>query len=223
VLVNAIYFLGNWEKPFNPDRTRPEPFYRTASDVQDVPTMHRATEFRVSQEDGVTAVELPYRGLELSMLLLIPDEIEGLTAIEAGLDAEKLDRLISALAFERILLALPRFELEPAESLALGQPLSDLGMPLAFDQARADFSGMADPRNPIDSLYIAKVFHKGFVRVDEKGTEAAAATAVIMAGRGGPVAPPREIKADRPFLFLIRDTATGLVLFLGRVSDPAQK
>jgi serpin B len=117
-----------------------------------------------------------------------------------------------------------KFDVNPAESLSLGQDLAALGMPLAFDAKRADFTGMANPPSFAEGLVIAHVFHKGFVRVDEKGTEAAAATAVVMIARGlfREEDPPREVKVDRPFLFLIRDNASGLVLFLGRVSDPSQ-
>src|SRR5262249_44036035 len=116
-------------------------------------------------------------------------------------------------------------EINPESSLSIGDTLSALGMPLAFDQEKADFTGIANPPKPTDRLYIAKVFHKAFVKVDEKGTEAAAATAVSM-GRGGaapPPAAPLEFRADHPFLFFLRDTRSGVILFMGRVSDPAAK
>jgi serpin B len=185
--------------------------------------MNRTGGFRIAQKDGVTALEIPYKGGELSMMLLVPDEIEGLAAVEGALDAKKLDALVSAMQVERVWVSLPKFEVRPGESLSLGEDLKAMGMPLAFDRQRADFTGIASPPDPDDRLVIAKVFHKGFVRVDEKGTEAAAATAV-MAIRAGSMAqePPRQLKVDRPFLFLIRDNASGLVLFLGRVSDPSR-
>jgi serine protease inhibitor len=221
VLVNAIYFLGDWAIPFEHVATRPAPFHLTASQQKDVPTMNRTGAFRVAQRDGVTALEIPYKGGQMSMLLLIPDQIEGLAAVEGALDARKLEALVGELKQERVWLALPKFELKPGASLALGEDLKALGMPLAFDLQRADFTGIASPPDPADRLVIAEVFHKGFVRVDEKGTEAAATTAVMMLRAGAaPMAPPREVKADRPFLFLIRDNASGMILFLGRVSDP---
>jgi serpin B len=223
VLVNAIYFLGDWEEPFSERATHPAPFHLSASEKKDVPTMNRTDWFRIAQQDGVTALEIPYKGGELSMMLLVPDEIEGLAAIEGTLDTKKLDVLTSAMEEERVWVALPKFDVNPAESLSLGMDLAALGMPLAFDDKRADFTGIANPPSPAEGLVIAHVFHKGFVRVDEKGTEAAAATAVVMVGRGLPEDPPRELKVDRPFLFLIRDNASGLVLFLGRVSDPGQQ
>ncbi len=224
VLVNAIYFLGDWAVPFEHYSTRPAPFHLTASEQKDVPTMNRTGTFRIGQRDGVTALEIPYKGGGMSMLLLVPDAVDGLAAVEESLDGTRLDSLVGAMKEERVWLALPKFELNPGASLALRQDLEALGMPLAFNPRKADFTGIANPPNPDDRLVLGEVFHKGFVRVDEKGTEAAAATAV-MGIRGGAamMAPPRLFKADRPFLFLIRDTASGLVLFLGRVSDPSQR
>jgi serpin B len=223
VLVNAIYFLGDWMFQFQLDDTRPAPFYLTASETKDVPTMNRTGLFRIAQKEGVTALEIPYKGGEMSMMLLVPSEIEGLAEIEGRLDTKKLDALVGAMKEEEVWLALPSFEVSPFDSLSLGEELVTLGMPLAFDQARADFTGIAKPPDPGDGLFIGKVYHKGFVRVDEKGTEAAAATAVTMAWRCSFGEPPRELKVDRPFLFLIRDNASGLIVFLGRVSDPSQR
>jgi serpin B len=222
VLVNAIYFLGDWSYPFEPGETRPSTFHLTASETKKVPTMHRTGGFRIAQKDGVTALEIPYKGDALSMMLLVPDEIEGLAAVEGALDTKKLDGLVSAMKDEYVVLALPKFEVNPGESLSLGEDLKALGMPLAFDRNKADFTGIADPPKPEGRLVLAKVFHKGFVKVDEKGTEAAAATAVmgVVAG-AAPGGGPRHLLVDRPFLFLIRDNASGLVLFLGRVSDPS--
>jgi serpin B len=223
VLVNAIYFLGDWAVQFEREATHPAPFYLTATETKDVPTMNRAGLFRFAQKDGVTALEIPYKGGEMSMMLLVPDEIEGLAVVEAGLDAKKLAALVGAMKEEEVRLALPSFAVNPSDSLSLGNDLKALGMPLAFSQTSADCTGLADPPDPGDGLYIGRVYHKGFVRVDEKGTEAAAATAVTMALRCSFGEPPRQLKVDRPFLFLIRDNASGLVLFLGRVSDPSQR
>ncbi|HEX6863124.1 MAG TPA: serpin family protein [Thermoanaerobaculia bacterium] len=225
VLVNAIYFLGDWAVPFDAGETRPRPFHLTAAEQKTVPTMSREGSMRYVQTEALSAVELPYKGGELSMLLLVPREIEGLAAIESGLNAKQLDEITGALKWGLVDLTLPKFEVKPVESLSLGEDLKAMGMPLAFDRDKADFTGIADPPNPIDRLVLAKVFHKGFVKVDEKGTEAAAATAVmsVMAG-AAPGGPPRivRIEVDRPFLFLIRDNASGLVIFLGRVNDPSR-
>ncbi len=130
-----------------------------------------------------------------------------------------------ALQHEQVIVALPKFEINPAQSLALGDTLKALGMPLAFDPAKADFTLIANPPSPADRLYISQVFHKAFVKLDEKGTEAAAATAVVMAraGAAAPTKPPSEFKADHPFLFFLRHVRSGAILFMGRVSDPAAK
>jgi serpin B len=130
---------------------------------------------------------------------------------------------VKALAPKRVFLSLPKFEVNPQKSLALGDLLRSLGMVDAFDRNKADFTGIANPPSPADRLVISNVFHKGFVRVDEQGTEAAAATAVPMARAGGAPEKPFELAVNRPFLFFIRDRASGLVLFLGRVSDPSRK
>lgn len=224
VLVNAIYFLGDWAEAFEHRATHPAPFHLTASRRTDVETMNRSGTFRIARRDGLTAVEIPYKRGEMSMLLLVPDEVEGLAAVEKALDSNGLGKLVRGLGEKRVRLSLPRFELNPATPLALASDLAALGMPLAFDPERADFTAMANPPDASQRLYLSQVFHKGFVRVDEKGTEAAAATAAIMQVRSSPAKPPRqiEINADRPFLFLIRENASGLVLFLGRVSDPSR-
>ena len=224
-IVNAIYFLGDWAVPFERASTQPAPFHATPAEARDVPTMNRVGGFRVAHKDGVTAVELPYKGRGMSMLLLVPDALDDLAAFESTLDAARLEALVAALKGERVWLSLPRFEVRPSRSLSLADDLAALGMPLAFDPGAADFTGMANPPSPAQRLVIARVFHKGFVKVDEKGTEAAAASAILMAETaaiaGGP--PPLRIKVDHPFLFLIRDDASGLVLFLGRVTDPSRR
>ncbi|HEY2294457.1 MAG TPA: serpin family protein [Thermoanaerobaculia bacterium] len=134
-------------------------------------------------------------------------------------DARKLDALAAAMKYQLVSLALPKFELSPMASLSLREDLRALGMPLAFDPGKADLTGIAKPLKPEERLVLGDVFHKGFVRVDEKGTEAAGATAVEVPVTGPPQE-PLQVRADRPFLFLIRDNASGTILFLGRVSDP---
>jgi serpin B len=223
VIVNAIYFLGDWAYPFEPDETQDASFHLSASKKKDVPTMNRTGGFFVTHQDGVTALEIPYKGSELSMMILVPDEIEGLAAVERTLDPQKIEALASAMKRERVWLALPKFEVNPGGSLSLGEELQALGMPLAFDRKRADFTGIANPPNPNERLSLDEIFHKAFVRVDEKGTEAAAATAGGLVGGAPFEDPARPVKVDRPFLFLIRDNASGLVLFLGRVTDPSRR
>jgi serpin B len=222
VLVNAIYFLGDWASPFNKNSTRDGAFF-AAKGKKDVATMHQAGSFRFADIDNVKALELPYKGAQTSMLILLPKETDGLEALEKSLDAGRLDAIVAALKSERVMVSLPKFEVSPAEPLSLGNDLKQLGMADAFDRQRADFTGIANPPSPAERLYIAKVFHKAFVRVDEKGTEAAAATAVVMARAGSAPQKFIEFNADHPYLFFIRDNTSGLVLFMGRVADPTVK
>jgi serpin B len=224
VLVNAIYFLGDWQQPFDKISTRPAPFRLAGAAAKDVPTMHLTGALRYGRGEGWKALELPYKGGQLSMLVLLPDAAEGLPGFERGLTPEKLDAISGSLRGTRVAVALPKFEVNPAGALALSDHLKAMGMNTAFDRQKADFTGIANPKDPADRLFVGQVIHKAFVKSDEKGTEAAAATAVIMPRAASmPMAPPDEFKADHPFLFLIRDNESGLVLFLGRVADPSLK
>lgn len=225
VLTNAIYFLGDWMMPFDKNRTRNEAFHPAPGASKDVPTMHQAAEHRFAAVDSVKVLEMPYQGGELAMTLVLPDAPDGLDALEKRLTTAALDRWVGALNTQKVVVSLPKFEIDPPSSLSLGDTLKDLGMPLAFERLRADFTGIANPPKPEDRLYISKVFHKAFVKLDEKGTEAAAATAVVMARAGGapPSTPPLEFKADHPFLFFLRDARSGMILFMGRVADPSAK
>jgi serpin B len=224
VLVNAIYFLGDWASPFSKAATRSAPFHTSPSTEVAVPTMRQTESFGWMRGDRFQALELPYERGGFSMLVLLPDAVDGLVALEDGLSAEALDRVVASLVPTRVDLALPKFEVNPAHAVSLSPLLRAMGLTAAFDRDRADFTGIADPPDPRDRLFISEVFHKAFVRTDEQGTEAAAATAVPMM-RIGSAMPSRPIPfvADHPFLFLIRDRASGLVLFMGRVSDPSTK
>ena len=221
VLVNAVYFLGGWDEAFPPKATGTEPFHTSKTAVKDVPTMHRSGTIACFQSEsaGLQAIELPYKGRGLSMVIVLPDAVDGIAAVETRLTAAVFDTIVANLHNGQVSLSLPRFEVAPAASLSLASTLAALGMPAAFDRDKADFTGIANPAAPRDRLYVGAAFHKAFVKADEKGTEAAAASALSMAVRGEA---PRVVtfKADHPFLFLIRDTATGLILFMGRVTDP---
>jgi serpin B len=221
VLANAIYFLGGWSQPFSKQLTAAAPFHLTASESRDVPTMHHADLFRFAATDGVKLLEMFYKGRALAMTLVLPDQIDGLDAVEARLSPATLDAWLGALAADRVDIALPRFEIDPADSLALADTLEALGMPFAFNPNKANFTGIATP-----SLYIDKVFHKAFVKLDEKGTEAVAATAVVgrkLSAKGEPPPPKVKFHADHPFLFFLRDVRSGMILFMGRVTDPTAK
>jgi serpin B len=221
-LVNAVYLLASWAHPFQEAATRPEAFHVGGGAPRDVPTMHLTENYAYAELPGLKVLNMPYEGGQLAMTILLPSERNGLAALEQRIDAGQLATWISALKPERVAVSLPRFRVDPAQPLALSEELSRLGMPLAFDRRRADFTGIAAPPRAEDRLVVSEVFHKAFVNVDEKGTEAAAATAVVMMRAAG-MRPqePKAFVADHPFLFLIRDTKSGLVLFLGRVVDPA--
>lgn len=222
VLVNAIYFLGDWQDPFKKELTAPWPFRVTKREKKDVPTMHTTNSFGFVAKNGLKAVELPYQGGDLSMLVVLPDQIEALGAVEKSLTPQKLDELVKSLQPTEVAVSLPKFEINPSGALRLAHELKELGMSAPFDRHKADFTGIANPANADDRLFIGEVIHKAFIRVDEKGTEAAAATAVVMNLAGG-FQLATEFSADHPFLFFIRDRATGLIIFMGRVADPSAK
>ncbi len=221
VLVNAIYLKAPWAKEFKKSATEPRPFHSANAKTSDVPTMVRKDSFGFAQRDGFSVVALPYAGGELQFLILLPGEPNGLPALERKLSPSLLADCAN-LKSQDVLLYLPKFKLEPP-LFQLSKPLQDLGMKSAFDipQGSANFDGIA-PRRPDDYLYISAVFHKTFVEIDEKGTEAAAATAVVMMmATSMPVeTKPIEVRVDRPFLFAIQHRASGACLFLGRVVNP---
>jgi len=220
VLVNAIYFLADWQDQFEKHATTEQPFAIAPGKTRPAMLMRRRGSYRMAKADGVAVLELPYAGGDAAMVVVLPDKIDGLEAIERSLDAARLAAWTQALAEQEILVWLPRFVVDPPAAMELGKPLQALGMARAFDPERADFTGIANPPKPADRLYIGEVFHKAFVKVDEKGTEAAAATAVVMPRGAGMPRPVPEFKADHPFLFFIVDKASGLVLFMGRVDEP---
>jgi len=221
VLTNAIYFLGMWPLPFFQKNTKAAAFHPTPSESKDVPTMHIVHEFRFAATDGVKLLELPYRGGALAMTLVLPDQQDGLEAVETRLVRATLDGWIAALAMVRVDVALPKFEINPPASLALNKTLITLGMPLVFDPQKADLTGIAP-----GGIHVSNVFHKAFIKLDEEGTEAAAASAVFVMSkvkRGPPPPPKAEFHADHPFLFFLRDVRSGMILFMGRVSDPTAR
>jgi serpin B len=222
VLTNAIYFLGDWETPFKKESTQPAAFHPTGKGAHDVATMHAQEGFRYAHQDGVRLLDLPYQGGELAMTFVLPDKADGLGDVEAKLDPATLDRWMGAMKGTLVDVALPKVTIDPAEPIELRDALAALGMKLAFDPEAADLSGMAKTTSPKDKLFLSAVFHKAFVKVDEKGTEAAAATAIMAeAGTGAPTPhKAEEFHADHPYLFFLHDVRSNLVLFMGRVSDP---
>jgi len=222
VLVNAVYLKAPWAEEFSERGTVPLPFHARGGDAANVPTMNTQKSFGYAKEKSMTVVSIPYKGGELQFLIILPDEIDGLQKVEAGLTADKLVGWAS-LPNRDVRLFLPKFKME-APTLPLGDALQKLGMTSAFDipPESANFDRMAPRHLPNDYLYISKVFHKTFISVDEKGTEAAAATAVVMATRSAIMRPvePVEVRVDHPFVFAIQHRASGACLFLGHVVDP---
>jgi serpin B len=212
VLTNAIYFNAAWQYPFEEDMTGDGPFYLLDGGEVTVPMMRQTESFGYAEGDGYQAVELLYDGGELSMVILLPASGQ-FDTFEGTLDAQQVDGIIGSLEYRQVALTMPKFEFE--SEFSLREALVAMGMPVAFS-GDADFSGMTGNRD----LFIAEVIHKAFVSVDEAGTEAAAATAVVM-----PTSMPPdetiEVTVNRPFVFLIQDIETGAILFIGRVVNPS--
>lgn len=215
VLTNAIYFNAAWHYPFDEKNTAPGAFHLLDQSQVSVPMMHQREYFSYAQGDGYQALELPYRGMDgeaspVSMVIVLPQEGR-FEEVAGSLDAQKVQAVLGALQPRLVELALPKFSFEA--SFKLNDALAVLGMPVAFTGG-ANFSGMDGTR----SLFISDVVHKAFVAVDEAGTEAAAATAVVIARTS--VETPVAFTVDRPFLLLILDKPTGAILFLGQVVNP---
>lgn len=219
VLANAVYLKAQWISQFNKALTKSEPFHIRGSTTVDVSMMRQREEFGYAKHDGFVAVSLPYIGNELQFLILIPDQGDGLPALESILSPNLLAEC-AKLKERDVHLSLPKFRFEPA-TIALADKLQTLGMKTAFDQPRgsANFDKIA-PRKPNDYLAISEVFHKTFIAVDEKGTEAAAATSIVMLGVRAIRPEPIEVKVDRPFIYAIQHVPSGACLFIGRVTDP---
>jgi serpin B len=213
VLVNAIYLKAAWQWPFPPSLTKPASFTRLDGSTVDVPTMHLGTELSYAEGADWKAVELPYVGGQLAMTIVVPDDLAGFVS---HADGATFGSIATALASRRpqVDLALPKFSIETKADL--GAALKDLGMTDAFDPDRADFSAMTTQ----ERLYVSAVIHQANIDVDEKGTTASAATAVVMDTSSAPV-DQVTLNVDRPFLFELRDVTTGTIVFLGQVTDPA--
>ena len=222
VLANALYLKAPWASEFSNDATHLEWFHVRGGTPVDRPMMRKTDEhFGYAKREGFTAVSLPYAGHDLQFLVLLPDEADALRALESKLSG---DMLAGCAKLEKrdVDLHLPKFKIEPP-TITLAKQFEALGMKTAFDQPKgsANFDKIA-PRKPNDYLGISQIFHKTFIAVDEKGTEAAAATATGMEflSLRSPPRPPIEVKVDRPFVYAIQHVPSGVCLFLGRVTDP---
>ena len=226
LLVNAVYFKGAWASEFMPSATREEPFHLDTGGKVPVKLMHQRTGAGYLHARGFEVLDLAYSGGNLSLLVLLPHRTAGLRTLEETLSAAVLDDLVAHMRQQVVDVFLPRFTTTWG-AVDLGQHLAALGMPLAFDAARADFSGIDGHEPPHeDSLHLSAVVHTAFVELNERGTEAAAATALAMVVRAvasPPEPPPIPVfRADRPFLYAIRDRHSGAFLFVGRLVDPTR-
>lgn len=213
VLTNAIYFKGDWKTKFSKWKTRKADFAVSAKDNVKVPMMHLKEDFKYYEDEKVQAIELPYKGDEISMLVILPSKTEGIREIENTLTAENLDVLLSKMWMTEVDVYFPKFKMTWG-TFSLKNALIKLGMPDAFSPEKADFSGM----NGTGNLWVSDVFHQAFIEVNEEGAAAAAATGAIMVR-----AAHNEFifRADHPFIFIIKDNRSQSILFLGRVMNPA--
>jgi serpin B len=240
LVVNAVTFKGAWQNPFLAERTTTEEFYLLDQSPVSASFMVREGTFSYVIEDDLVAIELPYAGGDWSMIVImpgggfsrfldlcLPDESPTLMEYERRLSINEINRIrheldISSEQGETIELHFPHFEMESKHELV--PVLSLMGMPLAFDRWKADFTGIATPPSPEDELYITQILQKALMKVTEEGTEAVAATAVIMGVRGGlPKKNPNALTIDRPFIVFIQHRPTGSILFMGKVLDPRRK
>jgi serpin B len=226
VLVNAVYFKGLWVMPFQRAATRDERFYLGNDGEVRVPLMHQDGEVRYLQGAGYQAVDLVYRGGDLSLLVLLPKRKNGLEDLEKRLSVQMLQVCASQMVTRRVRVSLPRFKITWG-TVNLRDHLTTLGMHLAFNRHKADFSGINGRKPPDeDSLFLSAVLHKAFVEVHEEGTEAAAATAVLSPPTAARFSMPQPVpifRADHPFLYAIRERKSGIILFLGRMADPSRQ
>jgi serpin B len=211
VLTNAIYFDAAWQNPFSADKTQNGTFNLLDGSTVSVPMMNNEASYGYTQGTGYQAVELPYSGGQVAMDIIMPDA-GNFTTFESGMTAGSVSAIISNLQTKSINLTMPKFNFD--SSFSLNSALSALGTPIAFSN-QADFSGMTGNKD----LTIADVVHKAYVAVDEQGTEAAAATGVVMSAMA--VMNQNNVTIDQPFIFMIRDIQTGAILFVGRVLNPA--
>jgi serpin B len=213
VLTNAIYFKSNWQDKFQKEATQDAPFKLSADKNVTCPMMNRQGHYGYFEGDGMQVLEMPYMSDDLSMFVLLPKKVDGLAELEKQLSADNVAKWLGQCKNAMVKVSFPRFK--TTGQFALAQTLKAMGMADAFSD-KADFSGMS----AAEKLQISEVVHKSFVAVDEEGTEAAAATAVMMAGAARMPEQPKVFTADHPFVYLIRHNTTGAILFAGRLTTP---
>jgi serpin B len=216
VLTNTIYFKGAWSNVFEKSATSNQDFKVNPNKSIKVQMMRQTDWFNYAETDDLQVLELPYKGQKLSMVILLPKS-DDLKSVENQLSSEKLGQLRGNLSTKRVDISIPKFKF--TTSYILNDNLQEIGMSSAFS-GNADFSGITGDRN----LFIGTAIHKAYIDVNEEGTEAAAATGIGMVGTSMPhqEPPPIIFRADHPFIFLIQETQTGNILFMGRVANPAE-
>ena len=213
VLTNAVYFNAVWDKPFEVGMTQAEAFNTLSGETVTASMMRQTERFRYHRDEDFSAIEMDYAGREVSLLAIVPDAGQ-YDAVTGRLDVGLLTHITEQLEPREVDLKMPSFEFEATVDVV--EPLKAFGMVDAFIESQADFSGMDGTRD----LYISGIFHKTFIKLDESGTEAAAATAVVVGIESAMPMPAETLHIDRPFVFAIRDNATGSILFIGRIADP---
>ena len=218
VLTNAIYIKGDWQTQFDKTQTKQEDFHLSPAQTVKAPLMHLEGRFSYFNGGTFQALEIPYKSGDLSMIVLLPNDVADLASLEQSLTAASAQQWMSQLrGGPKVILTLPSFKM--TEQFSLNRALAALGMRQAFEQKLADFSPMTGKRD----LWISAAIHKAYIDVNEEGTEAAAATAVVMRSMAmAREQPPIVFRADHPFLFVIRDNRSGAILFMGRLTDPTK-
>jgi serpin B len=216
VLTNAVYFKGEWKEQFKKNGTKKSIFHNAAGNDVSTDMMYNKARYGYFENDKYQFLEMSYKGNEVSMYVLLPKETQGLTKVTTNLSIETINSSIKNLKRQKVKVYFPKFKLNL--SYRLERLMKSLGMNDAFSK-RADFSKMTGNKE----LYISAIIHKTFIEVDEKGTEAAAATAVVMRMKSAPPVDSPEFKADHPFFYFIRENSTGTILFTGRLNDPSTK
>jgi serpin B len=214
VLVNAIYFYGDWAEPFKKEATEPKDFFLSDQNRINVPFMNQHGRYNYYEDSNIKAIEIPYMDNKASMVIFLPNEKNGITEFEKSFDYKYYQKIISSFQSSEVRLSLPKFK--ATNKFNLSATLSQMGMPMAFSPGGADFSGIDGKRD----LCISTVIHQAFINVDEKGTEAAAATIVMLAGAARPSSDMKVFNADHPFIFCIKDNTTGSILFMGKIMNP---
>jgi serpin B len=220
ILTNAIYFKGAWSSPFDVSSTHPKNFTTSGGDSSQVPMMEQTSNFSYADVGGAQLLRLPYNGNDVSMFVLLPKG-NNLSGFENGLNYQTISGWEKEAQFQLVDVSFPKFKIETEEHMP--PDLEAMGMPTAFSPSSADFSGIAPIKDTAENLYIGNVIHKAFIDTDEYGTEAAAATAIVMSATDAIVGPPPRpvvFNANHPFVFFIQENQTGNILFIGRVVKP---